>query len=442
MRILAIFFLMTLIHDVSAQSLFSIDKHSFSETKTDEQFNQAIQITANPGVLNLDTGDSFTFSLPDTTKTQAVISSRQSHSDGVVSIRAADQDGNKISFSMQAGLLVGSIETASGVYRLGMHDGQNNMLMPSYLRDLTPVKLDEDFLIPERSRIEESERLQSNNSATASSKQDPIIDLMYVYTDAYANDHGGALGAQMAQITNEINSYLEESGVAGRFRLVHTQKINYPNSNPTFTALESLTQNTGAFSEISNIRNSFGADLVVLLRKFTIEHFNENICGLAWLNGLSFDAQTGVFVGLGDIPRSDSAFGYSVVHQGIIPSVSFCDSSVLAHEIGHNMGLNHDVQNLSAETSAGGVFPYSKGYFVTNKFHTIMSNTFTGERQFEFSNPNQFCQGLVCGVSGNGSNSANAALSLTNVFPSVAAFTRAADMLVPMAPIINLISDD
>jgi|tagenome__1003787_1003787.scaffolds.fasta_scaffold20870294_2 hypothetical protein len=85
---------------------------------------------------------------------------------------------------------------------------------------------------------------------------------------------------------------------------------------------------TSTFSALRRKRNSVAADLVILMRK---QGF---YCGVAWIN---------------DPPTASTAYqGFSVVTSS--PSYSCIEGNSVAHETGHNMGLQHDRVQYKDET--------------------------------------------------------------------------------------------
>ncbi len=111
-------------------------------------------------------------------------------------------------------------------------------------------------------------------------------------------------------------------------------------------------------------------------------------------------------------------------------SVYACLSNqTFAHELGHNQGDQHDIENSGG---SAGAYSYSYGYRLcqTGGFRTVMSYACTGgTRVSYFSNPNvSLTTGEV-----TGSGTANNALSMTNTKAIVAAF-RSAAVTLPVAP--------
>ncbi len=265
-------------------------------------------------------------------------------------------------------------------------------------------------------------RSQAQAGAAAPTPQS-TVDLMLLYTPGMLSALGSVAAVQtradnLVAIANQ--AYLD-SEVAVRLRLVRLEPVNYSDTADISTTLSALTNGTDpAFAGIAGLRNTYGADVVSLLRRYQ----GANECGIAWTGGYK---QT---------PMAAYAdYGYSVVANGSSGGF-FCSDYTLAHELGHNMGSVHDRVTERQPTGVStGAFSYSFGYGVSGSFSTVMAyaSSYTNAPVIgRFSNPNiNTCQSMVCGVSEAASNSANNALSLNNTRLAVAAWRAT---VVPGAP--------
>jgi len=176
-----------------------------------------------------------------------------------------------------------------------------------------------------------------------------IVDLMVVYTAAARDAAGGqaAIESRIQQAVALANEAYANSLVPITHQLVHQQLVDYTeaSSSAFHTALNDITGTTdGYLDEIHALRNQYGADVVSLL----IDDWS--YCGLGWIVN----------------PASSWSNNY-----GFNVNLWYCvgTTRTLHHEIGHNQGLAHDVDNASAS----GAFPYSYGLQVDTHFHTVMA---------------------------------------------------------------------
>jgi hypothetical protein len=144
------------------------------------------------------------------------------------------------------------------------------------------------------------------------------------------------------------------------------------------------------------LRDQYGADEVVLLIN------NATSCGLAWL--------------MTNPSPTFESHAYAVVHFGCaIGYYSF------AHELGHNMGSQHE----RANGGGGGAYPYSFGYQDPARlFRTIMAYDCSGGclRIQHFSNPAVLYNGRPTGVVDAAPDAADNTHSLNNTAPIVQAW--------------------
>lgn len=210
-----------------------------------------------------------------------------------------------------------------------------------------------------------------------------VIDILALYTPDAAAMYGPQTPTRINQMISVSNQIYQDSGVGITLRPVFHAPVDYPAGAGVdmYRQLEQLTFGSHpAFSEVSQLRDEFGADLVVLFRSLGP---NASLCGVANLGGHDT---------WGDMLAFDGdEYGFSVV------ALDCPLRSALAHELGHNMGLTHSRR----EDGVGGTLPYATGHGVDHGFATVMANPakFGSAGQIPlFSSPELDCGGLPCGV--------------------------------------------
>ena len=296
-------------------------------------------------------------------------------------------------------------------------------------------------------------RTQTAAAAIASN----TIDIVLGYTPGYVTFLGGQSQAitRLNNLVDITNQAYVDSKVNGAVRLVKTVLVNYPDNTSNETALFELTgvscvgatpgqmrlPNRGVSCEAAAVpaalqplvtaREQFGADLVSLVRVFN--NPENGSCGTAWVLG---GAQTA-------LDNADAPFGYSVVSDsnGVPDDAQICRNEYLAHELGHNMGLQHDIataQGADDSNTDGNLLDpeeygwrsYGFGYNASvaqGDFYTVMALRRTGQNGFVvFANPNISCvvgtTSFPCGVAASSDN----ARALNEAMPIVANFRTSA----------------
>jgi len=238
------------------------------------------------------------------------------------------------------------------------------------------------------------------------------IDVLVLYTDGYVTARGSDAAAQ-SRIQYFIalsNQAYKDSNVPITLRLVGTRKLSgVGDTTSSPSELSRVTAGYGAYADVAGLRKTYGADLVSVMRPFSLKQ--GGMCGVAWVSGY------------GGTPVAwYGSYAFSVISDGIDGSY-YCADHTFTHELGHNMGSMHDRATVKAQGGGTGAYPYAFGYGASGKFGTIMS--YIQPRVGKFSNPDiRTCNGnSACGVAlSDAANSANNALSLSNTRGSIAAF--------------------
>jgi hypothetical protein len=264
--------------------------------------------------------------------------------------------------------------------------------------------------------LEPQEHFRGVQSADDGSR----IDVMVLYTSGMATAYPGSqVDTRIQHLVDVANSAFNNSNINTQFNLVHSAEVDYPDDSPSGMgqALDDLTDNIGEFENVENLRTTYGADQVTLLRRFVDEG-----CGMAWLI---------------DFEWADLA--YALVHDGSKTDGSgfYCSDLTYVHEVGHNLGCAHD----RANAGGSGRFPYSYGYQEpTGKFHTVMSYECPGPggcQEIEyFSNPAISYNGDPTGIAGPNLNSADNARTINQTRVEVAGFRDS------VQPVVTVTSPD
>ena len=352
-------------------------------------------------------GRSIRFQTPDG-KVQTIAYSRHEEGiDGNWSWVGKTADGLDAIITFGAGAVFGRIDQRDAQpLRLTMRDGK------AWLMQVNPGKLldgdllrdadDTDVLIPSAVAADIVQRKASSAAAkvpltaAAPANGTNTIDVAVGFTNGMVTKYGTAQNAQtrIADLIARTNQAYINSQVEPRVRLVHTLQVAYTDTNDNEIALEALTGVTCTTTACSpatvptelaplvTARNTYGADLVSLIRPFKAPE--QKGCGIAWLLG------GGGFT----IDNTDAPFGYSIVGDGDDTDETdgrtyFCREETLAHELGHNMGQQHNTEDSGGDS---GTHSYSYGYreSSTTGFYTVMAYRLANSSQFAinyFGNP-------------------------------------------------------
>ena len=200
-------------------------------------------------------------------------------------------------------------------------------------------------------------------------------DVLLAYTPAAKTAAGGtaSVEAECVSAVAIANTANTASSVDAEFRLAYMDEVvGY--TEGTFSQDLSRLRSTsdGIMDEVHTWRAKYCADMVGLLRAGASTY-----CGLGYL--MSNPGGSAAF--------ASSAF--TVTHRNCISYNS------VTHEMGHNMGCNHD----RASSGSGGVFSYSYGYHSTGTpmYRSLMAYA-PGTRVSRWSGPSVTYSGYTMGT--------------------------------------------
>ncbi|MGI8883215.1 MAG: M12 family metallo-peptidase [Pyrinomonadaceae bacterium] len=270
-----------------------------------------------------------------------------------------DKFKGDVILTFKAGMVAGLIYAPDAVYEIIPKGGEQIL-----------VEINQQ-LFPECAGDIQGEKSQTNSSKSANVSADSgdRIDVLILYTTAVKNSLGGETQVQTfaQQAIDATNTAYINSKIRQRVRLVRAQETAIIETGTLGTELSALRTNADATA----LRNTYNADLVAMLSNST------DNCGIGYLMG-------GV--------NGNSNNGFTVTSRGCaVGNLSF------AHELGHNMGSQHNPENGSNAT-----FPFSYGHYVNNYFRTVMSYvdpcTSGCTRRPYFSNPAVSFNGFPTGI--------------------------------------------
>lgn len=298
-----------------------------------------------------------------------------------------EEGENQILISEFNGQAFGRIATDDGVWHI-IPDGAGHRIL-QHGDNAIREGWGDDAILPEETGLlpgvlpsADRETVSGPNVAVGSNG---TLDLMVLYSPSMITTWGAAVGGRIQYLVALLDQALVVSDTGMRADLVLMLPIN---ASETATNLQTLydlqdgasfglpSDNSpgGAgqdFSGLMALRDAVGADLVSIIRRAYFGQGNVNrpgaTCGTAFIVGGSDDT----------IDASDRINGVAVVSDFIDGNdtnhddgYSYCSDQTFAHEIGHNIGFEH---NLEDGTYGNGVRDFAHGHRVDCRFMTIMS---------------------------------------------------------------------
>ncbi len=284
---------------------------------------------------------------------------------------------SKVTLTVHEGVLFGHIQDGSDIYIIRPQGGRTVVEM-----------LDTDSFAPEWGHdaathghemvppVSGEDTIQDSAAAaasTAAADGTVQIVLMSVYTPQARAAAGGTtqMQARIQAAVDQANTAFINSNMIARYVLAHTEELSQNDSGDIVSDLNWVTSNAA----VASLRDTHSADMVSLIV-----------------------ANGGPYCGVGWVQRNPGAGFASYAFQATDIDCLF--NQTLAHEHGHNMGMEHDPANAGIAPS-GASYPWSFGHYVNGAFRTIMSYdacTVSCPRVLHFSNPDVFYNGVPTGV--------------------------------------------
>lgn len=230
-----------------------------------------------------------------------------------------------------------------------------------------------------------------------------VIDVMAFYTPGAQASYSHGVETRINQLIGVANQIYADSGVAISLRPVYYGLVDTDADADMDTLLDDLIYKSDpAFADVDQLRTRYGGDLVMLFGDLPV---NADRCGMAPVGGY----QSNGYFGAGT--EKDFAYSYIAIDCPV--------DLVVAHELGHNMGLTHSHR----EDGAGGTFSFATGHGVDSEFVTVMAypGAFNTETRVPvFSSPLLDCLGFACGVAESDNLPADAVQTLNLVRHQIA----------------------
>lgn len=381
------------------------------------------------GSLQMTQGATTEFAAPDGRNWPLTVmrSELQASGTGVWVARVGEEESlHRAIFTSGHGVVFGWISTPEGDWQIApVEAGGPSITQRPVLSDDEPAN---DVLrgFPLARRAAQAEDPVDASAVPAGSNG--TVDIAVVYTEGMESFYGLGVVTRAQHLINVLDQALIDSDTGLRVRMVHAQPLGVPwveqtstletiddlvagasfghpgTSADVFGSCESASglqcNNDGDLSHLFAMRNGKAADIVIMLRRYWRQQ--QTYCGVAYLPGAG---------AVGSIdPATDDVLGVAVTGDGpdANGSGASCGDLTFAHEIGHNLGSHHNVENAGGNF---GLFTYSYGHRVDCNFRTIMA--YHSSRSgvscpngglYEtwipaFSNPARVaCNGQVCGV--------------------------------------------
>ena len=278
---------------------------------------------------------------------------------------------------------------------------------------------------------------RANTDPVAPTRSDDgsVIDVLVFYTPAARAFAGGTaeIEALIDLRVTETNQAYADSGVIQRINLVFREEVDFSEASNIQMDLNRLTSRQDGYAdEIHALRDVYAADLVHLFEDRDVSDGT----GVAW--------------DMREVSHAFAAAAFSVSNVR-------AENLIFAHELGHNMGLNHDrfeqhrVGKLAPDHADNNKpYPYSYGYVnqrmfephaaLSSRWRTIMAYSWQCSEQLSvhcppilrFSNADQTSDGDPLGVPGDAPSSSiagpsDAQRSLDQTRMTVANFRPSSD---------------
>jgi len=217
-----------------------------------------------------------------------------------------------------------------------------------------------------------------DGATTQAAATPATLDIIIGYTALADQQTNGWIGVWMLYYIDVANQVFANSGVNAQLNLVQSVQVPYtegPTAHDDFVALQSSPQ----LAQLRGLRLATRSDLLSLFSWHGTDCYGE----ANMPNSLT---------------QSPGWFARTLIN------VASCDQFLLAHEIGHNLGANHDQAHAGTSLQ-----PYAYGYRdVAHSFLDVMASSSDGcgtcTRVPYYSTPHRTYNGYPVGNASNADN--------------------------------------
>ena len=343
-------------------------------------------------------GDTLTFTTPDNQLLQTKISRINSTASGNRLVESQGANASILAVINGDGNFVAAIKHGEDRYQ--SHIIQNRTVVYSgKAGELVENPFFGDALTPDLPLPQNLRHRTLSNVRNAPAR----ITVGIQYDDATQSAYDPIAEAELA--IEVANRSYQAAGIEITFEIVGIRNYEgYVSQTDMADTLYYLTFGTTTPStwspnaDVQNWRDEVKADLVVQIVRWGVVSGLGTTCGIAWMPSsddlLSQDLLPFM---TNSVNALESPLGYS------------CSDVVVAHEMGHNLGLAHD---RSTSPDSNPYFSYARGY-KNSSFGTVMS--YTSNYIHHISNPNVLYAGQATGVPVGNADEAHAALAVENI---------------------------
>jgi len=280
---------------------------------------------------------------------------------------------NRVIITETNGDVFGRINTPDGVWYIITQNGQHSIMRMPDNATFVPFEGESGILPTVTDAMLAAGR--DPNFAQDTAEAVPVgsngtVDLAIFYSNSFSSLWGLSTGGRVQYLLALLDQALIDSDTGLRARLVHLNSVALTTDNAsqgrTLSNLAGFDNPTQDLSALRNAGVTYGADLVAILQRCQA---SLGSAGLAYLPSGDDD----------NIEPNDIAVAYSVSADWIDgednnlgDGFSLCEDYTFAHEIGHNLGFAHNVEN-SGGVVGGGVRPFAHGHRVDGVLRTIMA---------------------------------------------------------------------